>query len=64
MIAIARAIASGKKVFFVDEGLQGMDVATKNQIELNLLGENIMLVMISHVSDDNKKLYDEIIELK
>ncbi len=41
-----------------------MNVATKNQLELNLLGENIMLVMISHVSDDNKKLYDEIIELK
>lgn len=63
-IAIARAFVSGKKIFFIDEGLAGMDRETKNIVENNLLKENILLVMVSHVSDDNKDKYDEEIRIE
>ncbi|MDO5755130.1 MAG: ATP-binding cassette domain-containing protein, partial [Tissierellia bacterium] len=58
-IAISRAIASGKKIWFIDEGLQGMDEKTREKVETNLLKEDVLLLMISHVSKEREKEYTD-----
>lgn len=62
-IAIARAFVSGKRIWIIDEGLQGMDEETIEIVENNLLKENVLLIMISHVSKKREHLYSEVIQI-
>lgn len=62
-IAIARALVYNKRIFMIDEGFQGLDYETANEIEKNLLEmKDITLFMISHKEDKDRNLkYDKII---
>lgn len=64
-IAIARAICSGRKIFFMDEALSGCDILTARKVEKSLIGMNeTTLFMVSHRNDvEYEKMYDEVINV-
>lgn len=63
-ISLARALARGKDIIFLDETTANLDKDTSILIENLLLDSDLTVVMISHkLNDETKNKIDEIIDL-